>query len=244
MKICVAQMKPAKCDIATNLERHCQFAEVASSMGADLVVFPELSLTGYEPQAARQLAMTVDDARLDGLEELSRDKKLALGVGLPTGTPVGTCISMVIFQPDGPRLLYSKRYIHADERPFFVCGSNLGPIEMQGNRIAMAICFELSVARHASKAASDRANIYLVSAAKSATGVEAAHARLAEIATSHSMLVLLSNAVGPCDNFVAGGRSAAWNRNGELVGQLDEASEGLLLLDTASAQVSTSPFPA
>lgn len=242
MKVCVAQMKPARGDIESNLARHCQFAEAAASLGAELLVFPELSLTGYEPMAARQLAMSPVDPRLEAIEQVSREQNLVIGVGLPTGSPVGTCVSMMIFRCQEPRLLYSKRYLHADERPFFVCGRNLGPIEVQGSRVAMAICFELSVARHAAKAAADKAEIYIASVAKPKDALGPACERLAEIAGSNSMLVLMSNSIGPCEGFEASGGSAAWNAQGELLGQLDEIGEGFLLLDTTTLEVSTSPF--
>jgi hypothetical protein len=39
--------------------------------------------------------------------------------------------------------------------------------------------------------------------------------------------------VGHCDNADCGGRSSAWNNKGQLIGQLNEAEEGILLVDTS-----------
>lgn len=54
MKISIAQIEPIKGDIEKNLSKHLKFIEAASSGRSDLIMFPELSLTGYEPQFDNQ----------------------------------------------------------------------------------------------------------------------------------------------------------------------------------------------
>ena len=51
MKICVAQTRPIKGDIQSNIDHHKRLIDLAVSNGADTVIFPELSLTGYEPES-------------------------------------------------------------------------------------------------------------------------------------------------------------------------------------------------
>ena len=55
--IAAAQSSSTKGDIAGNLRRHARLVALAKEHGADAVVFPELSLTGYEPTIAAQTAM-------------------------------------------------------------------------------------------------------------------------------------------------------------------------------------------
>ncbi|MFP3681720.1 nitrilase-related carbon-nitrogen hydrolase, partial [Pseudomonas sp. SIMBA_041] len=52
MKLCAVQLASLKGDLQGNLERHLVCIEQAVALGAELVVFPELSLTGYEPTLA------------------------------------------------------------------------------------------------------------------------------------------------------------------------------------------------
>lgn len=47
------------------------------------------------------------------------------------------------------------------------------------------------------------------------------------------MAVLMANSVGPCDDFVSAGRTAIWNRSGELVASMDGEGEGLVMFDTS-----------
>lgn len=76
MKICAVQHRPMPGDIAGNTARHLSLIELAIAEGADLVFFPELSLTGYEPRIGKSLVTDKTDPqepdkehRQDRLEE-------------------------------------------------------------------------------------------------------------------------------------------------------------------------------
>ena len=56
MKLCIAQTTAAPGDVAINIANHCRWIERAIEHHADLIIFPELSLTGYEPTLAKTLA--------------------------------------------------------------------------------------------------------------------------------------------------------------------------------------------
>ncbi len=106
--------------------------------------------------------------------------------------------------------------------------------------IAMAICFELSIPEHATRASEAGAVAYIASVAKTASGVANACIRLSEIAAEFSMPVAMANCLGVLDGAECRGRSSAWNRSGKLVAQLDEENEGVLVVDTATCDVVTS----
>ncbi|GAB3920646.1 carbon-nitrogen hydrolase family protein [Larkinella terrae] len=235
MKLCVAQTRPVKGDIPQNIENHKAFIDRAVSLGVDTIIFPELSLTGYEPELAGELATTPDDDRFDEFQEISDANQLTIVVGMPTRSPSGNLITLIIFQPNLARQTYSKHYLHADEEPFFVSGDR--PYGFIGTDVALAICYELSVPAHSETAFKHGAKVYLVSVAKTAIGVENAVKSLSEIAQKYAMTVLMANSVGPSDNFISGGKSSIWNTAGELVGQLNESDEGILLIDTESQEV-------
>lgn len=235
MRICVAQTRPIAGDIGQNVERHKPFVNVAVATGADVLIFPELSLTGYEPDLANALATTPDDNRFDLFQQLSDATRITLGVGIPLRSNSGILISLLIFQPNQPRQVYSKQYLHADEEPYFVPGQ--APTFLIAPTLALAICYELSVPEHLTDAVKNGATIYVASVAKSASGVERAVEQLTEIAQTYSMTVLMANSVGPCDNFIAAGKSSVWNNKGVLVGQLDEYNEGVLIMDTNTQRV-------
>ncbi len=235
MKIAVAQLGPLAGDIPSNLNRHQGLLHEAVDAGAELVVFPELSLTGYEPTLANELAVEVDDSRFDALRAMSDASGVTIGVGAPTRCNAGVRISLLCFQPGGAVRTYSKVHLHHSETPFFVAGPPAANLIADG--VALAICYELSVPAHAEQASLQRAKVYVASVADSEADIERVLGRLGEIARRYSMTVLMANHVGPCHRWTAAGRSSAWNRNGELLGQLDAEREGVLVVDTATEHI-------
>jgi predicted amidohydrolase len=241
MKICVAQVKLVKGDIQRNIENHKKLVDLAISCGADTIVFPELSITGYEPELAKELATTADDSRFDDFQEISDTRNVMIGIGVPLRNKAGITISMVIFHPHKGRQTYSKKYIHADEEGFFISGSNDTVLLGQTN-IALAICYELSIPEHSVHAYESGGRIYLASVAKTAAGVEKAGKSLADIARKYSMIVLMANCIGHCDNFESGGKTAVWNADGVLAGQLNDVEEGILMIDTGTQEITEKYF--
>ena len=235
MRIAVAQSQPVRGDILKNIDGHIRLIGLAAAEQVNTIVFPELSVTGYEPELAAGLAGGVGDVRLDVFQTLTDQYSMTIGVGFPTTAGVGIRITMIIFQPGQPRLAYSKRYLHADEEPYFICGNEA--VFLEGRRIALAICYELSVPAHAEQARDGGAEVYLVSVAKTAAGMEKAGETLADIARRYGMTVLITNCVGHCDNFDCGGGSAVWNSAGELLARMDAEEEGILVWDDSTGEV-------
>jgi len=237
MKIAVAQTKPVTGDIQRNIEQHKVLIDLAVSRGVDTIIFPELSLTGYEPTMASTLAISPDDRRLDELSIASETSGITIGAGVPTRHAEGICISMVLFQPGKPRRLYSKRYLHSDEEPFFTGGPADTGLIGEGNKLALAICYEISVPRHAEDAFSNGAKIYAASVVKSARNIDKALTRLSQIARVYSMPVLMANSIGQADGEMCAGKTSVWNDKGQLIKQLDDIHEGLLIFDTGTQDV-------
>ena len=237
MKICVAQTRPIKGDIQSNIENHKKLIELATSYGADIIIFPELSLTGYEPGLAKELATTQNDSRFDDFQKISDTSQITIGVGMPTKTDTGIHISMIIFQPHKPRQTYSKQHIHSDEYPYFVCGDKQVVLTIHNKKIAPAICYESLLPEHAENANKNEAEIYITSVAKIETGVNKAFKHYPNIASKYSMTVLMSNCVGHCDNFESVGNSSVWNNKGLLVGALNSSDEGILIFDTGTEEL-------
>lgn len=234
MKICAVQFQPTRGDITANLAKHLAFIRVAIDQGGDLIFFPELSLTGFEPKLAKLLATDENDPRFDVFQQCSNEHDLTIGVGLPLSKGSKVQIGMVWFTPNAARCRYAKQQLHADEVPFFVSGESQLILETPAHKLAPAICYESLQQNHADQAARLGANIYLASVAKSAGGMAKAMRHYPFIAHQYNMYVIMSNSLGPCDNFTSVGQSAVWNRRGELLVQMDSDSEGVLMVDTVT----------
>jgi predicted amidohydrolase len=239
MKIAVAQTRPVKGEVEMNISVHKKLIALAVEQGANVLVFPELSITGYEPELAKELATSPDDPdpRFDDFQLISNGSRITIGIGAPVQGEDGILIGMVIFQPNKPRQVYYKRYLHADELPYFVCGVEQVFLGEDKDKIALSICYELSVPEHAESAHLQGAQVYLSSVAKSVAGAAKAIETLMGTAGKYGMAVLFSNCVGHCDNFDCGGRTAVISKGGLLLAELNDTDEGVLILDTDTEEV-------
>jgi predicted amidohydrolase len=232
MRLAAAQVASSPGDIAHNVRRHVAIVEEAASLAAEVVVFPELSLIGYEPRLATATATSPADPRLHPLQAVSDRLGIVVAVGLPLATNGLPRIAMLLFRPREPVVVHAKRLLHEDEVPYFEPGDEPLVLQVGGQRLAPAICFEALQREHVDAVVALGATTYLVSIAKHARGVNGAHERLAAVAREHGLSVVMANAVGPFADGVAGGRSAAWYADGTLAASLDDGSEGLVCIGT------------
>ena len=237
MKIAIAQTKPIKGAIEKNIEAHKKWIHLAIKHHTDFIFFPELSLTGYEPKLAANLAIEKGDIRIFDFQKISDKHQISIGIGLPTKEDTKVKISMLIFQPNKPVITYSKQYLHTDEKPYFVNGNTQAYLTIKNEKIAPAICYESLQIEHTKNAYQNNATIYIASVAKSKNGVEKSSKQYANIAKFFSMTVLMANSVGFCDDFKSVGTSAIWDAEGNLRGKLDNKNEGLLIYNTETKKV-------
>lgn len=222
-----------KGEVQKNINNHLRVIENAIKLQADLIIFPELSITGYEPDLAKELATNVEDPIFNPFQELANQHEITIGIGMPIKAEEGIYISMLIFQPNKKRTVYSKQMLHEDELPYFVCGHHQTFLNIKSTKIAIGICYETLQPEHFINAKQNGAEVYIASVAKSKAGIEKAHVHFPKIAKEFKTPILMANSIGFCDNFMSAGNSAFWNKNGELLSQLDSDNDGILMYDTS-----------
>lgn len=237
MKICIAQTKSERGKVKKNIQNHLKFVECALELNSDLIVFPELSITNYEPELASELATDVKDSIFNPFQELSDKNQIVIGIGMPTKATDGIHISMLIFQPNKERTVYSKRLLHSDELPYFVSSNNQPFLKIKGKNIAFGICYETLQREHFVRAKENNADFYIASVSKSDSGTDKACLHFPSIAKEFQTPILMCNSIGYSDNFLSNGLSSVWNTKGELIGQLDSINQGVIIYDTKTEKV-------
>ncbi|HSD11130.1 MAG TPA: nitrilase-related carbon-nitrogen hydrolase, partial [Candidatus Binatia bacterium] len=81
--IAAAQTIPMRGDVDANVDQHVRLVHIAAEEQAQVLVFPELSLTGYELDLADDLAFSQSDPRLAPLVEAASSSSMTLIVGAP-----------------------------------------------------------------------------------------------------------------------------------------------------------------
>ena len=123
-KVAVAQITSLKGDVEKNIETHLIAIAKASSLGVSYIVFPELSLTGYEPEIANDLAFTLDDFRLKPLIDAAIKNNISVGVGAPLKSGGLPKIGLIIISQLGCVESYAKMHLHAGEEIYFTAGQS------------------------------------------------------------------------------------------------------------------------
>nr|WP_315203023.1 carbon-nitrogen hydrolase family protein [uncultured Albidiferax sp.] len=221
LRIAAAQSISVPGDIAANVRIHLQFMAAAQQAGAELLVFPELSLSGYEPALLPGCVLQPTDTRLAPLQELARQARMAIVVGAPIASPdaLRPHIGAITFWPDGSHRVYCKKHLHASEEVFATPGEPAGnnQFALRGTPLALAICADAMHPPHAEQAATAGAALYIASSVVSVGGYAAEVAQLQQYARQFRMGVLLANQGGSTGGYVCAGRSSFWAPGGQLV---------------------------
>lgn len=145
IRVSLAQIAPRLGALDENLARHRTLLAGARAGGADLVVFPELGLTGYQLQdLAAEVAMSADDPRLAELAVLADDCTAV--VSFVEESPDHRLFIAAALLEDGVvrhihRKLYLPTYGLFDERRFFAAGDQLRAVSSRlGVGVGLAVC--------------------------------------------------------------------------------------------------------
>ncbi|HTF90013.1 MAG TPA: nitrilase-related carbon-nitrogen hydrolase [Planctomycetota bacterium] len=146
-RITLSQINPTLGNLTKNLELHVAEIEAAKSAGSQLVLFPELSLSGYFlKDQTSEIALRLDSPLLKGLAEQSR--KISIAAGFVERSPEGRLYNSIGFFEDGA-LLHVHRKVHLvtygmfDEQREFAAGDRFVAFESKLGRFGFLICEDL-----------------------------------------------------------------------------------------------------
>jgi predicted amidohydrolase len=232
MILAAAQTKPKRGDIDANLLDHYRLVELASANGAQLIAFPELSITGYEREDAARLAFTENDIRLDHLKKLATENNITIIAGAPIRIQSDLSLGEFCIAPNDSVSIYTKQFLHTGEEVYYQPSFDYNPIlEIGKERISCAICADIDNPLHPENASKNNSSTYIASIFFSPNGIPQAHQSLQSYATQYQMNILMANFGGDSYGSSSGGRSAFWNNKGELIAQMDDSGSGLLLIE-------------
>ena len=217
MKLAVAQIPAAPANLPENVAWHLTAAKTAVEAGANLLVFPELSLTGYSCNMAEAWKTSIENPAFTPLQDFASENGLILIGGAPlkaeTGKPY---IGSIIFGEEGPEV-YRKYHLDPDEVPYFQRGDAYKTFEIDTKRIGCAICADMQHESLAAALKSLGSDIYALSAFVTPRGYKKDAELLSGYARTYGMTVMLSNFSNENDDMQTAGKSAIWAPGGELI---------------------------
>jgi predicted amidohydrolase len=216
LSIAVAQPLCVPYDVAVNAVTH---AATVRSAGVRVVVFPELSLTGYELDAP---AIRVEDPRLVPIVEACAEAGSLALVGAPVHGEAGRShIAMMAVEGTGVTVAYHKLWLSTTESKRFTPGSKPAVLDVDGWRLGLAICKDTGIPQHASDTAALGIDAYIAATLKSAEEAALQDERARRVATDHQVWVAVASFAGSTGGGYAhaAGRSSIWTSGGVVVAQ-------------------------
>lgn len=238
--IAAAQTISLPGDIEANVQEHLRFISAAHVAGVQMLVFPELSLTGYELPLLQRCLLDPGDEVLAPLRALVRQTGMVVTVGAPVAPVDGStntlpAIGAITYLPDGTHTVYRKVHLHPGEERYASAGTaGSGLLRLGADKVAQAVCADITHAQHPVQAASAGATLYLAGVLESEAGYLVDSAAMQRYAQQHAMGVLIANHGGPSGGYVSAGKSAFWAPGGDLVVAAPGAGPWLIIASRAS----------
>jgi NAD+ synthase (glutamine-hydrolysing) len=245
LNLALAQIATKLGDVESNLEKHLNYIKQAKQEKADLVVFPELSLTGYVVQdlvATVAHRPTEEDPVFKHLLEASRDLDIVVGF---VDEDMRHRFFIASAYLSGGKVLHVHHKVYLptyglfDEGRFFAWGDKVRSFETRFGRAGLLICEDFWHASPPYLLWLDGADIMLFSSASPGRGLgdegKLESARWVERVTSayasmFTSFVVHCNRVGYEDGLHFWGGATVNDPNGELVAQGPYFEEALTLV--------------
>lgn len=241
LTIALAQSAFKVGDIAANTRHMMSLAEQAREQGANLIVFPELALTGYPPEdllLRPSLAVRVTQA----LQQLQTVEGIVMVVGYPE-QQAGQCFNAAAIIANGKICgTYHKQHLPNygvfDEQRYFKAGHRPVLFDFAGQRIGLLICEDLWDEQPIAQLKQNGATLVLVlNASPFELGKHQQRRALVQHrAHAQQLPIAYVNLLGGQDDLVFDGGSLAANADGQLALDATRFKTQLSLLKFDAAQ--------
>jgi len=244
LRVALAQIDPTVGDIDGNAHAIAERTRAARDGGAVLVVFPELSLTGYPPEDLL-LKTSFLDAAAEALRELAAQTRgIAAVVGYPERAEDVYNAAAVL--ADGEvtalyRKMYLPNYGVFDEQRYFQSGADAAIFELNGVPIGLSICEDIwEPGPPAMTEALGGAQVIVnLSASPYRAGYGSRRERmLTQRAVDYLAAVVFVNQVGGQDELVFDGHSLAIDQDGRVLARCAQFEESLTFCNIDPREVS------
>ncbi len=228
LNIAVVQMRPELGKMEANIGKMVDWIQkIATSQPVDIIVFPELAVTGYEGgQRFAQMAQRVPGAVTNILGQYANEFGVYVLVGMAAKEKVESVLynTAVLIGPDGaPAGEYRKVHLQAEERLIFRPGYKLAPVETEVGTVGIMLGWDLAFPEVARSLVLEGAEVLLLPAAWDAQGVEMWRTLLVARAYENDVFIAAAGRIGEEPSYTFAGQSAILAPGGVVLAALEDA---------------------
>ena len=230
LRIATVQAEAVPGEIEANLRKAGRFIAEGAAQGAELIVFPEAFVTGYDDAVfAGPLPTASDVAWLAPVQRAADTEGIAVVLNTAFDHGDHLALTDLVLAPHRPPIVaYDKQHLYAGERPVFTPGAGGFSFSLGNDRLALSVCYDANFPEHAAAAAADGATVYLNSGAYYPGGAHRRDLHYAARALDNGIYVVFSGLIGAPSDFIGG--SAVFNPLGERIASVTGA-EGIAVAD-------------
>jgi 5-aminopentanamidase len=238
MRLAIFQMAARAGNVPANLAAIEGAARQAAGGGADILLAPELAITGYGAgEALGRLAEPLDGPTIGRLAAVAAGHGLALVTGFAERAGEAVYNSAVLLRPEGGRAIYRKCQLYGDyEKHLFAPGPTAPDIIDLGNlKVGLLVCFDVEFPEYVRRLAARGAELILVPTALPASEHAAFIAtRIVPVrAFENQVFVAYANHVGRDEAFAYAGLSCICAPDGSDLARAGADGETVLFADIA-----------
>jgi predicted amidohydrolase len=238
MKIALYQGPGRINDIEGALTHLAECAGQAKASGADVLLLPEMYLSGYNigPANALKFAIATDGPKMARAQKIAETNRIALVFGYPELVEDVVANSAILIGPDGKILLnYRKSHLFGalDRAMFKSVGTKFPLAELHGFKIALLICYDIEFPEPARRHALAGADILLIPTAQMEPYEQVARHVIPARAYENQLYVAYANHSGSDDGLDYIGLSSICGPDGAVLAAAGKGEE--IIYATASA---------
>lgn len=234
LRLAMVQMSSVVGNIDDNFERMLKYIDMAAEKGADIICFPEASLTGYSTSFTESDTLRSDCSYIETIGDLAHSKNMVIVFGFMERAALLTYMTQAVVCRNGT-MLYRKTHLGSREERCFTRGDEISVITSNSAVIGVHLCWESHIPDISTVLRGKGAELILIPHASNLASLKRKETWIKYLvarAYDNSVYVAACNAIG--DNSrgsIFGGGILVLDRKGNIISEDFEGKESVVFID-------------
>lgn len=231
VKIYLAQMEPVLNNKELNIEKIHYFIKESSNQNANLVLFPELALTGLSTkERTRELAECSEGPNVKKVQYWAEKYRVKIIFGFPELKDNKVFNSACFINDDGELLgIHRKAHLWDEEEKYYSPGNSFTVWDTDIGKIGIMICFDSQFPESARLLALQGADMIMVPTGNMSPFESFQPFNIQSRAEENQLFICTTNLVGTEDSLYFFGESTAADPNGKMLVKADQSESGIVV---------------